>query len=131
MILQRGPIDFIFAGWECQMVSKAGQGKGYYDRRFPYFFDLIRAINHLIRVQKYPRVFILENTYPLGDLVNKIRDTTTFIKSFLGFLAVADACSFGSIAHRVRCIWTNSISPYVLELAIPDTTESPPLSTIL
>ena len=131
LILQRGPIDFIFAGWECQMVSKAGQGKSYYDRRFPYFFDLIGAINHLIRVQKYPPVFSLENTYPFGDLVKEIRDTTTLIKSFLGFPAVADACSFGSTAHRVRCLWTNWISPDVSELAIPETPELPPLSTIL
>ena len=29
LIAQRGPIDFIFAGWECHMISKAGQGKEY------------------------------------------------------------------------------------------------------
>ena len=108
------------------MISKAGQGKGYYDRRFPFFFDSIRCLNHLIKVQKFPPVFVLENTYPFGDHIKEVQNTTTLIKSFLGFPAVV-----GSTAHRVRCLWTNSLASNILELAIPDVPNLPPLGKIM
>ena len=113
------------------MINKAGQGKGYYDRRFPFFFDLIRCLNHLMKVHKFPPLFILDNTYPFDDPIKEVKDTTTLIKSFLGFPAVVDACSFGSTTHRVRCLWTNWLAPNIMELAIPDVPNLPPLDNIL
>ena len=113
------------------MVSKAGNQQGYKDEQFPYFFDLIRCINHLIKVQPYPPIFVLENTYPFDEFPKEIQDTTVLVKSFLGYPAVVDACSIGSNAHRVRCLWTNFIPPHILELVIPATPPLKPLTKIL
>ena len=112
-------------------MSREGFKLGYKDERFPYFFDLIRAVNHLREIQTYPRVSVFENIYPLGELNQEVVDTTTIIKSFLGTPAVVDTVSCGSTAHRLRCICTNFITPQMLENASPDEPELPPLELLL
>ena len=51
LVKLKGPIDYVVAGWECQMVSRGRFKLGYKDERFPYFFDLIQSWVFVVRLR--------------------------------------------------------------------------------
>lgn len=72
-----GPNNFILGGWESQMISGAGKLEGFNDRRFTYFFDLVRSINYLSEVYEYPSLNIFDfNVFFLLQLPSLSTSTT-------------------------------------------------------
>ena len=79
------------------------------DVRGTCFFDLVRCINYLQQRQAYPPVYVLENTFTGNMTDSRIREAERQIQEFVGAPAVVDAVSTGSLAHRVRSVWTNML----------------------
>ena len=67
LIAQNGEVDIVGAGWECQSISRGARKEGYVDRRFQYFYDLVRILGWLQHHHERSPVYFLENTYP-GEL---------------------------------------------------------------
>ena len=113
-------------------MSPAGPQTGMTDVRFDPFFNMVKIIHILQKVQCMPPLYLLENTW-LGFLGKKMVDETAeLIKSFLGIPVCVDVAGMGSAAHRVRHYWTNFCEQGLLENAMPrDVTPYIPLAEIL
>ena len=62
LMLARGPIHFICAGWQCQSMSIASRHLGQEDDRFLPLYDLIKIINY-VQANQYPKpLYLLGNT---------------------------------------------------------------------
>ena len=72
----KGEIHFVCGGWQCQSMSPAGPQTGMTDVRFDPFFNMVKIINILQKVQCMPPLYLLENTWP-GFLGKKLVDDTT------------------------------------------------------
>ena len=133
LILNKGPIDFICGGWECQSMSMAGKHKGMDDDRFTPFLDMVRTLNFLQKNQISPPLYLFENTYPgTPGQYPRVDEAAKMVESFLGAPVVIDAAGLGSVAHRVRLFWTNWCLPEQLQDAIPQNLPpTPSLAAIL
>ena len=135
LITRYGPVDIVWGGFDCRALSRAGQGRGFKDRRLKSFFDLVRVINWCQNKQQGHQVwYFCENTWPGTNVKEGVREAFEMIEMFLGRGALVDAADLGSAAHRVRFYWTNIVESWKLPLLIPsgDDTQSPPaLDTIL
>ena len=133
LILNKGPIDFICGGWECQSMSMAGKHKGMDDDRFTPVLDMVRTLNFLQKNQISPPLYLFENTYPgTPGQYPCVDEAAKMVESFLGAPVVIDAAGLGSVAHRVRLFWTNWCPPEQLQDAIPQNLPpTPSLAAIL
>ena len=104
LIAQKGEVDIVGAGWECQSISRGGRQEGYADRRFQYFYNLVRILGWLQHHQERSPVYFLENTYPgeLAKMPESVQKTPWLIESFIGLGVVLDAGGLGAASHRLR-----------------------------
>ena len=120
LIIDKGPIHFIFGGWECQSMSMAGKHLGMSDERFMPFLDMIRICNFLQVEQSSIPLYLFENTFPgPPGTYPLVDDTAKMVEAYLGAPIVLDAAGLGSAAHRVGLFWTNWCRPEILQAAIP------------
>jgi site-specific DNA-cytosine methylase len=104
----------VVAGWECQDISPAGQGKELAGPRSTTFYPLINlcAIVKLLQ-PAIPPAILFENTAMQNhkDPSISVRDFEV-ICSIIGQQVLLNAARFGAGAHRLQFFWTN--------LALPD-----------
>lgn len=133
LVQQKGTIDFICGGWECQSMSMARKHLGMDDDRFIPFLDMIKIVNFLQANQMVKPLYLFENTFPGTPGQHPLVDNTAkMVESFLGAPVVLDAARLGSAAHRARLFWTNWVLPEILQKSIPqDIYPQPSLDTIL
>ncbi len=120
-LLKHGAYDqdtqwIIFAGWECQDLSPAGQGKGLAGPRSSTFYPLIDLCATLQLLQPtLPPAFLFENTamQTHKDPNISVRDYNV-IFSIIGQPVLLDAARFGAGAHRLCNFRTNLALPHHL-----------------
>jgi site-specific DNA-cytosine methylase len=113
-VLKHGAYDqdtqwIMVAGWECQDLSPAGQGKGLAGPRSSTFYPLIDLCTTMQLLQPtHPPAFLFENT-----AIRTHKDTNISVRDFevicfiIGQPVLLDAARFGAGAHRLRNFWTN------------------------
>ena len=118
-LLKQGAYDqntqwIVVAGWECQDLSPAGQGKGLAGPRSSTFYPLVNLCATLQLLQPaIPPAFLFENTamQTHKDPDISVRDFAV-ICSIIGQPVLLDAARFGAGAHRLRNFWTNLALPH-------------------
>jgi site-specific DNA-cytosine methylase len=106
----------VVAGWECQGLSPAGQGKGLAGPRSSTFYPLVDLCATLQLLQPaLPPTFSFENTamQTHKDHNISVRDFEV-ICSIIGQPVLLDAARFGAGTHTLRNFWTNQALPHHL-----------------
>jgi site-specific DNA-cytosine methylase len=111
----------VVAGWECQDLSAAGNGRGLDGPRSSTFFDTVRTIGALQQLQhtRMP-AYLLENSplqYNWRSKGVRLRDYPRVVQA-VGEPITCDAAQFGSLAHRVRNYWTNLADARAVNLVV-------------
>ncbi|CAI7758131.1 unnamed protein product [Closterium sp. NIES-53] len=103
-----GHIDLVVAGWECQGLSRAGEGKGFEDPRSGLFRELVRVLK-MIKRKQGEVAYIVENVDTRDDGREAVKRAEEEIRAELGAGVAWDAAQNGSRAHRPRRYWQNVI----------------------
>ena len=107
----------VWAGWECQDLSPAGNGRGLQGLRSRTFFPLQAIWQQLQGLLGLRLAWVFENTavdVPWQRSQQALDDLKQ-LKAALGEPLVVDAAQFGSRAHRLRYYWTNLAPHPVLQ----------------
>ncbi|CAI7899621.1 unnamed protein product [Closterium sp. NIES-54] len=96
-----GHIDLVIAGWECQGMSRAREGRGMNDPRSGLFRELIRILR-LIKRKQGEVAYIVENMDTRDDGRDAVKQAEEEIKGELGAGVSWDAALNGSRTHRSR-----------------------------
>jgi hypothetical protein len=107
----------VLAGWECQDLSRAGQGTGLAGPRSSTFYPLVNLCATLQLLQPtLPPAFLFENTaMPTHKDPNIAVRDFQIICSIIGQPVLLDAARFGARAHRLCNFWTNLALPHHLK----------------
>eukprot|EP00899_Mesostigma_viride_P003960 jgi/Mesvir1/13565/Mv19666-RA.1 len=100
-------IDLVIAGWECQGLSQAGQGRGLADPRSALFWELLRVVGLLQSRQPHPPAYLFENVVAGDSPHQAVREDWATIVALLGEPIVCDNAGLGGLTHRLRAYWTN------------------------
>jgi mitochondrial fission protein ELM1 len=106
----------VVAGWECQDLSPAGQGKGLGGPRSSTFYPLVNLCATLQLLQpSLPPAFLFDNTamQTHKDPNISVRDIEV-ICSIIGQPVLLNTARFGAGAHRLQNFWTNLALPHHL-----------------
>jgi transposase InsO family protein len=108
----------VIAGWPCEDLSAAGNGKGLRGSRSGLFYDTLRIVGTLQQLQlSTPPAYILENTHMQSDNNHKHVRQEAFpaICAALGQPVALDAARCGAYAHRLRNFWSNIACPLAVQ----------------
>ncbi|CAI7765399.1 unnamed protein product [Closterium sp. NIES-54] len=103
-----GHVDLVVAGWECQGLSRAGEGRGFEDPRSELFRELVRVLK-MIKRKQGEVAYIVENVDTRDDGREAVKRAEEEIRAELGAGVAWDAAQNGSRAHRPRKYWQNVI----------------------
>ncbi|CAI7899682.1 unnamed protein product [Closterium sp. NIES-53] len=103
-----GHVDLVVAGWECQGLSRAGEGRGFEDPRSGLFRELVRVLK-MIKRKQGEVAYIVENVDTRDDGREAVKREEEEIRAELGAGVAWDAAQNGSRAHRPRRYWQNVI----------------------
>ena len=120
----------LVAGWPCEDLSAAGNGRGLAGSRSSAFFDAVRILGCLQQLLSHPPAYFLENTYMLwGHTAKHVKEVDLpRINTILGPGFTTDAARFGSGAYRLRMFWTNLQSAVHMNLALSQWRRPPGLT---
>ena len=104
----------LVAGFECQDLSMAGQGRGLAGSRSKSFFPMLQILGEMQAMQKdslWPMYFI-ENTFMRSrdGSTAAVREAFDEICFRIGSPVLLDAARVNSYAHRLRYYWQNVCS---------------------
>ena len=108
----------VIAGWPCEDLSAAGNGKGLRGSRSGLFYDTLRIVGALQQLQlKQPPGYILENTHMQSENNHAYVRQSAFpaICAALGQPVALDAARCGAYAHRLRNFWSNLACPRAVQ----------------
>jgi hypothetical protein len=109
----------VVAGWPCQDLSPAGTGLGLGGNRSGLFYDVLRTLTTLQRIQPVPPAYLLENAAVQHNFNHPHLARTAYaeLTQHLGQPLCLDAAQFNSRAHRLRNYWTNLADTTLVHLA--------------
>jgi len=110
----RGEQWLVVAGWPCQDLSRAGNMQGLVGERSRTFHALMSILEDMRALQPaQPPAYLLENV----DF-RHLESDYALVTRLLGDPCIVDAARFGSLAHRVRCYWSNLADAQSVQLLL-------------
>ena len=110
--------------------ASAGGGtqEGYADRRFQYFYDLVRILRWLQHHQDRSPIYFLENTYPgeLAKMPESVQKDCTADRVLHWARGGSGRGGLGVASHRLRYFWTNAMDRDELQEAVPQDLQPSP-----